>query len=177
MKNKLIFPDGSPYNPNQRARILDVWSEPPVGIRDVASNDYPNLLVNPTYDGGRILGKDVRYVALRPVEDGKVYELLETDSGDIDYHKFDKNLFMDSMNVEPVESMLEINSKPSRRISLVTRVAPRGKGYGSMAYRAVIDLSLKRLQGTLEGEIWATEALKAEREKMKTHWSIETGWF
>ena len=173
MKNKLIFPDGTPYKPAQIGRILDVWSDNPVGIQTLLGDvEFPDLEVTPVYSGGWE-GKDVRYIALTPLTRGPRYEILVADAGQTQIPKLNPKIKTEEISVGRARFLLEKKGKEVERYALKTKVTPKN---GGMTHNAVLNVSPRDVIGKLQGRIWAhSDRLAYEDGIRKTMSEIMAG--
>ncbi len=167
MKNKLIIPADSPFGPIQRAKINDIWIEPPIGIKSLSGGiEFPDLIVSPNFNAGRHVGSDARGISLKPVS-GKRYEIVVLDFA-LEYQKSNPRIVSNEIQVERGEYILEPNKKYDR-YALSTRVSPTRC---EMTYRAVINIEPENLDGLKIGRLWASEEILKREEKTRK-WSLE----
>src|SRR3989344_5662336 len=161
MRNRIVLPNECTYSVAQRARILDVWCKPPIGVKNISGSgeEYPDLVVSQVYSGGR-QGNDVRYISLKPNVGGS-YQIIATES-EQERTLANPKLVVDEIYVESGEFIIEKGKKAVQRYALLTKVTPNGRG--SMAHRAIIDISFDNIWAST-GRLWVSpEVVKREEE-------------
>ncbi|MCA9485418.1 MAG: hypothetical protein KC506_01080 [Nanoarchaeota archaeon] len=173
MKNKLIIPEKSPFSSTQVARIRDVWTKPPVGVRSLSGDtEYPDLIVNPVYGIGRPNGGDSRGISLKPTS-GDNFTIVVVDNAS-DYQVTNPKISSSEVFVGEDRFLLEPNQN-FERAYLSTRVSPN---VGKMTYKAILDVDPKYLVDLNRGRIWASdETLKEEEDRKNLRSTLITSLF
>lgn len=165
MKNKLVFPDGSPWSSSQRGRILDVWENIPIGLyRRDSQENYPLVTIEPYLARGHPR-PDVRWIAAAPQEKRDVYELRTVDLTSLRTSN-NPRVKPTEINLKRERLYLGPNKTQTARYILSTKVTPH---HGAITYNLILNLPQTLLEGANEGRFWAhPDVLAQEAEWRKT---------